>query len=310
MEKFKKIGFVFNCLKDAPEWLLSHAIMPLALEKEECFRIYFTGRHKDGKSRISFFDIDKRSPDKLLYVHQSPILEVGAKGTFDDCGTVGTFVMEHENKVYLYYNGYNVRNTVPWSNSIGLAVSKDGGETFEKAFKGPILDRNTLDPYFVISPSVLIIDNKWHMWYTSGTGWLDIDNRVEPVYNIKHATSEDGINWLRPNTVAIEQENFEECVARASVIRDGDKLKMWFIYRGSRDFRDGIDSYRIGYAESDIKSPHDWVRMDKNNGILPGPEKYDDKMQAYANVIQANGKKYMFYNGNSFGKEGVLLAIS
>lgn len=307
--RWRKLGLIFDLGKNRPEWLKSHAMMPLALEQENCIRVYFTGRHIDGRSRISFFDIDKDDPCRVLYVHDLPLLDVGAIGTFDDCGTVGTCVIRNGESIYLYYNGYNVRNTVPWSNSIGLAESTNDGRSFKKKFIGPIMDRSILDPYFAITPCIIKERERWHMWYTSGTGWISIHKRVEPLYNIKYAYSNDGINWVREDKIAIKQANFEECVARATIIREGEKLKMWFIYRGSRDFRDGSDSYKIGYADGNINMPTEWVRNDAKAGISPGPESYDDKMQSYANVVQVGRHTYMFYNGNSFGQDGVACAI-
>lgn len=306
---WKKLGLIFDLKKNKVDWLKSHAMMPLPLVLDDRIRVYYTGRHNDGKSRISFIDIDKKNLSNILYIHNEPLLEVGKVGTFDDCGTVGTMVMKIQDKIYLYYNGYNVRNTVPWSNSIGLAVSSDNGVTFKKMYEGPIMDRNKIDPYFTISPSILVIDGVWHMWYTSGTGWLNIDERKEPIYNIKYASSKDGINWDRDNSISIEQDDIEECVARATVIQEADKLLMWFIYRGSRDFRDGTDSYRIGYAEASINDPKKWFRMDNEAGIKPGPETFDNKMQAYAAVIKIDNRRLMFYNGNGFGEQGICAAF-
>jgi hypothetical protein len=307
---WKKLGLVFDLTKKKPEWLKSHAMMPLALELENCLRVYYTGRHLDGRSRICFFDLDKNNPQRLLYMHETPLLEVGNVGTFDDCGTVGTCIVKHENIIYLFYNGYNVRNTVPWSNSIGLAISLDGGNSFKKKFEGPIMDRSMFEPYFAITPCIIIENGLWHMWYTSGTGWIPIDKRVEPVYNIKYAKSKDGINWIREYEVAIEQGHEEECVARATILKDGNILNMWFIYRGSRDFRDGVDSYRIGFARGNIKTPTKWTRNDESAGITIGPEPYDVGMQAYPNVVSIGNKTLMFYNGNNFGQDGVACAIS
>ena len=85
---------------------------------------------------------------------------------------------------------------------------------------------------------------------------------------------------------------------------------MWFTYRGSRDFRDGLDSYRIGYAEANIHSPNKWVRKDEKVGIKPGPDAFDNLMQAYPSVLKIDDKKIIFYNGNGFGVNGFCAAIS
>jgi hypothetical protein len=306
--KWKKLGYSLELKVHKQEWQNSHAMMPVVLEKNDRLRVFYTTRHIDGKSRITYYDVDKLNPTKIIYIHDKPIIEVGEIGTFDDCGTVATFIIKHENKVYLYYNGYNVRNTVPWSNSIGLAISEDDGNTFKKLFNGPILDRFKYDEYFTITPWIVYENNMWHMWYTSGTGWLEIENRKEPVYNLKYAKSNNGIDWIREFEVALTQNTYDECIARATILKKRDKLQMWFIYRGSKDFRDGNDSYRIGYAEGDIKKPTSWIRDDEKSGIKLGPEEYDNTMQAYPFVIQIEDKIFMFYNGNNFGANGILCA--
>jgi len=85
---------------------------------------------------------------------------------------------------------------------------------------------------------------------------------------------------------------------------------MWFCYRGSQDFRDGKDSYRIGYAETSASEPTKWKRNDERAGIVGGgPESFDQTMQAYPAVIDVDRKRYLFYSGNGFGAEGICCAI-
>lgn len=306
---WKKLGLVFDISKHNIPWLKSHAMLPTPLLMDNAIRVYFTGRNLNGQSCISFIDLDKEDPTKVVYVHDVPLLEIGKTGTFDDCGTVGTFILKNNDKVFLYYNGYNVRNTVPWNNSIGLAASSDGGVTFSKMFEGPIMDRNKLEPYFVITPYIIVENDLWHMWYTSGTGWININNKQEPLYEIKYATSEDGIDWKRDNISCVTGSSSEEVTARPAIVKDGEKYKMWFCYRGSQDFRDGVDSYKIGYAEALTNCPTKWIRDDSVVGIKCGPEAFDDKMQAYPAVIDVNGKRLLFYNGNGFGSAGFCCAV-
>lgn len=305
---WKKIGITFNPANDGPEWMKSHALMPLPLELEDRVRVYFTTRHVDGRSRISFVDLNKDNLMEVISINQEPLLEVGKPGTFDDCGTVATMVLRHESQIRLYYNGYNVRNTVPWSNSIGLAISDDNGKTFTKYSEGPIMDRNTLDPYYTISPAIIKSGDDWLMWYTSGSEWVKVDSRLEPTYQIKFAKSSNGIDWERKGEICIPQRNQEECVARASVLQTGEDLEMWFTYRGSRDFRDGVDSYRIGYAKANINDPVTWSRNDDLSGLDWHDTEYDARMQAYPAVISMKGKRFLFYSGNGFGESGICIA--
>jgi hypothetical protein len=77
---------------------------------------------------------------------------------------------------------------------------------------------------------------------------------------------------------------------------------MWFCYRGTQDFRDGSDSYRIGYAWStDLIN---WTRNDDRVGIEPSIDGWDSKMLAYPCVVEVGEKILMFYAGNGFGRDG------
>jgi hypothetical protein len=304
---WRKLGQVFDLQKQKIDWLRSHAMLPTPLLLEDRIRVYFTGRDARGHSRISFVDLSREDPAKILHVHDRPLLDVGKIGAFDDSGTLGACAIRSGETVFLYYNGYNRRVTVPWSNAVGLALSEDGGVTFQRMFEGPIVDRNPWEPYFAISPCILREAAAWHMWYTSGTGWVSVKDVPEPLYVVKYARSEDGITWRRDNATCISPSTPEEANARAAVVREGPRYKMWFCYRGSQDFRDGRDGYRIGYAEAD--DPVHWARDDARAGIRCAEEGWDASMQAYPAVVTVGGTKYLFYNGNGFGAAGFGCAV-
>jgi predicted GH43/DUF377 family glycosyl hydrolase len=305
---WKKLGLVFNLQEQNIPWLKSHAMVPTPLLFEDKIRVFYAGRSNEGESKIGYVDFMRDDPTKILYVHDKPIFDVGPLGTFDDSGTLSTCAVRDGDNTYIFYTAYSMSVKVPYRNSIGIAISTDGGNTFKRMFDGPIVDRSKYEPYFVISPWVVKRNNLWHMWYSSATNWILVDDKPESVYHIKYAHSTDGINWVRENASCILPVHKEEANARPTVIENNGNLKMWFTYRGSRDFRDGLDSYRIGYAESKIIGPTKWKRDDKNSGISPGPEEYDNLMQAYPAVIEVDGKTLLFYNGNGFGHDGFCCA--
>jgi len=304
---WKKLGLIFDLREHEISWIKSHAMLPTPLLLSDRIRVYFTGRDKHGHSRFSFVDLKREDPAEILFMHDQPLLAVGKPGTFDDSGTLCTCVVKNKKNIYLYYNGYNIRVVVPWSNAVGLAVSTDGGVTFERMFEGPIVDRNPKEPYFAISPSILREKRLWHMWYTAGTGWITTNDIPEPLYVVKYANSSDGIEWRRDNITCIPPLTIHEANARPAVIKEDGRYKMWFCYRGSQDFRDGSDSYRIGYAEAD--NPVGWLRDDTKAGIAVSAEGWDSKMQAYPAIVTVDNKKYMFYNGNGFGEVGFGCAV-
>lgn len=304
---WQKKGLIFN-IENYNEWMISHACVPTAINIDEnTTRIFYAPRNKKGKSIPTYFDVDSNNPTKVTYIHDKPILELGQLGTFDDDGIMPcSAVRVSDSCIYLYYVGWNPSVSVPYRNAIGLAISHDNGKTFQKAFQGAIVERNKSEPFFTASPYVIKENDKWHLWYASSTGFVVVNGKPEPLYEIKYAHSVNGIDWIRPNITCIPPLKEYECTARPTVIKENDIYKMWFTYRGSFDYRDGVESYKIGYAES--KDAINWVRNDELSGIKLSEEGWDSKMQTYPSVIIIRTKKYLFYNGNGFGKTGIGLA--
>ena len=140
------------------------------------------------------------------------------------------------------------------------------------------------------------------MWYCSGTQWLKIQEKYEHTYDIKYARSKDGIVWKPSAAPVIAQRTEAEAITRPYVVKGHDGYNMWFCYRGSHNFRDGDEAYRIGYAHSnDLK---EWNRKDETVGIDISEAGWDSKMIAYPAVITLKRCTLMFYNGNGFGVDG------
>lgn len=305
---WSKKGVIFKT-DNNQEWMVSHACVPTSiLLNDKVIRIYFAPRNKNGQSIPTFIDVDAQNPKNVLYVHDKPIMSLGKTGSFDDGGIMPCSIVRHDNKIYLYYVGWNPSVSVPYRNAIGLAISEDGGYSFQRAFEGPVVDRNLHEPYFTASPCVYIQSDTWHMWYASAIGFIENNNKNEPIYVIKYATSKNGIEWERNNITCIHQKNEYEANARPTVLYEEGKYKMWFCYRGSFDYRDGKDSYRIGYAES--TDAINWIRKDEFAGLDScESDQWDSLMQTYPNVLTVGDTTYMFYNGNGFGQTGIGYAV-
>jgi hypothetical protein len=298
---WKKRGLIF--VPDArTEWMTSHAQVPTVLVQENCLRVFFAARDSSGKSRTGLIELDRNDPSLILYLHEAPVLGLGRPGAFDDDGAMPSHAMWVGADVWLYYSGWNQRVRVPYHNAMGLAVSHDGGRTFTRAFEGPILDRTAVEPFVSVTPSVLREGSVWHMWYVSGTGWEEIDGNYEPVYVIKYCHSSDGLHWERPNHTCIEPRHELEAFSRPHVIKQGELYRMWYCFRGSRDYRDGENSYRIGYAES--RDAVNWQRKDDQAGITVSKTGWDSTMICYPYPWMVEDRLYLMYNGNGFGRSG------
>ena len=288
------------------EWSQSHAQMPIAyvLNDKSKLRIYFSTRNKTSQSRPTFIDVSIDNPANIVYEHNSPILELGPPGSFDDCGIIPSWIIEIDNAVYMYYVGWNVRNTVPYYNSVGLAISHDGGTTFKKFSDGPLWDRNYREPYFSATTCVMNDNGLFRNWYLSCVGYIKYNNVLEPRYHLKYCESHNGIDWKREQRIAIDFKNeLEAGIAKASVIKRNNKYYMWFCYRNLTNYRTDLkQSYRIGYAES--ADGVTWERKDDKAGIEPAKEGWDSEMICYPHVFEMHGNLHMLYNGNGFGKSG------
>lgn len=283
------------------QWTITHAAVPTADKvRGDIYRIYFAGRNRFNKSQIGYIEIDIKEPKKILYITERPILELGTLGSFDDSAVMPSWIVNHGDQKYLYYIGWNAGVTVPFYSSVGLAISQDGGGTFERFSKVPILGRNDIDPYLTASNCVIIENGIWRMWYLSGVGWTIEDGKPKHYYHIKYAESNDGINWNRKGVVCIDFKSKDEyAIARPCVLKESGIYKMWYSYRG--------ESYRIGYAES--KDGISWQRKDEEVGIDVSKSGWDSEMICYPFILNHKGQKYMLYNGNDYGKTGLGYAV-
>lgn len=298
MINWEKKGLIFKPDKSF-FWSKTHAMIPtpIRLNKSE-IKVFYSGRDELNRSHIGYvtFDLDKnfQITDKSLL----PILSPGELGCFDDNGVTPSCALKIEDRIFLYYIGWNPGSTVRMHLFGGLAISEDGGETFNRWSRAPIIERSITDPYLNTAPFVVKGKHEYRMYYVSGYEWVHKDL---PRYNIKTATSSDGINWKREGKVCIDfKDSNENALARPFVIYDEGIWKMWFGYKQN--------CYRIGYAES--VDGEDWVRKDDQANINISKSGFDTEMIEYASVVKHKGKYIMFYNGNNYGFDGIGLAVS
>ena len=298
-----KKGLIFKN-KSLFEWDRSHAQVPVVDKVDKkILRVYYSSRDKEGRSFPSYIEVDAKNPEKVTYCHSKPLLKLGSYGSFDESGIMPTCMITKDGLKYLYYIGWALKKTVPYQNSIGLAISEDNGKSFFKFSDGPIISMNHIDPYFTGSFFVLRDGNIYRGYYLSCTGWKLFDKKLEPLYILKYAESYDGINWSRYNEIVLDLIKGEGGLARPSVIKEGNLYRMWYAKRKNQDYRNNIkNSYRIGYAES--KDGKNWRRLDEKSGIDISKHGWDSQMITYPNVIRIGSLLVMFYNGNGFGQSG------
>lgn len=312
--KWNKLGRIFDPARHKlPNGCVEYAQSPQALVFDDFVRVYFSTRAVDhGKflSHIAYVDMAK-DLRTILRVSDQTVIPLGELGCFDEHGIFPMNVVRHEGKVLGYTCGWSRRVSVSVETAIGLAVSRDEGRTFQRAGNGPVLAASLHEPCLVGDGFVKVIGGVFHMWYIFGTGWKRYADGAAPdrIYKIGHAVSADGVRWTKEEGRRIIEDRLgpDECQALPTVIAIDGRHHMFFCYRHASDFRRNPDrGYRIGHAVSDDLSV--WTRDDEHPGIGVSPGEWDSDMLCYPHVFECDGKVYLLYNGNEFGRHGFGLA--
>ena len=313
MFKWKKLGRVFNPqeIENIP-WLNEFAQAPSVIIYEKFIRVYFSCRpapDSNGQyvSYSAFIDLNRENLFERVNIGKEPILKLGELGTFDEFGTYPSSVIRSGNDLFVYYGGWTRCESVPFNVAIGIAKSDDDGKTFNKLGPGPVLSYSVNEPFILSGPKIRRFNNKWYLWYIAGSKWILDNGKPEPVYKIRMATSEDGLNWTKLNKDLIESR-VEENEAQASpdVFFYEGKYHMFFCYRYSSNYRGKNNGYRIGYASSE--DIFNWKRDDSKAGIDISESGWDSEMISYPHVFELDKTIYMLYLGNQVGRYGFGLA--
>lgn len=314
MFHWKKVGKVFSPhdVSNRP-WLKEFAQAPATLLFDDFVRVYFSCRppaDANGQyvSYSAYVDLDRADLFKVRAVAETPILSLGKIGEFDEFGTYPVSVVRDGDELRAYYAGWTRCESVPFNVAIGVAASRDNGQTFQKLGCGPVLGYTPDEPYVLSGPKVRRFNGGWQLFYIAGRKWKMVDGRAEPVYKIRMATSEDGIHWKKHNRDLIPSR-IEEDEAQASpdVFYANGKYHMFFCYRYSSYYRSKQHGYRIGYASS--RDLFNWVRDDTKAGIDVSEQGWDAEMISYPHVFELDGKTYMAYLGDQVGRYGFGLAV-
>lgn len=314
--KWRKLGKIFDPRNHVlPNNCKEFAQSPQALVFDDFIRIYFSTRSVDtnGKflSHIAFVDMQK-DLHTIIRVSDQAVISLGELGCFDEHGIFPLNVVRHGDAVLGYTCGWSRRISVSVETAIGLALSRDGGLTFQRTGSGPVLSASLHEPFLVGDGFVKVVGDTFHMWYIFGTTWKRSAPDVPPdrTYKIGHAISNDGIHWTKEEARQIISDRLgeDESQALPTVVRIGDVYHMFFCYRHSFDFRTNSDrAYRIGHAFSE--DLNGWTRDDTRMRLEGTPGEWDADMQCYPHVFECDGRVYMLYNGNGFGRGGFGAAV-
>jgi hypothetical protein len=305
MMHWKKLGLVYGP-DGSMAWAKSHAMIPTPLRlNADIIRVFVTFCDEKGIGRPGYVDVSAHDPLKVLEVSQQPLLDLGEPGSFDENGMLTCSVADlGGGKMYMYYAGFELGTKIRYRLLTGLAISEDAGKTFERYSPMPVLERSVSEMFFRGGPYCLHDPQRFRLWYVAGSQWVVLNGKSMPVYDIRYAESNDGIHWPEQGEVQIPiTAPDEHGFGRPFVIGKPDGCyRMFYSVR-----RRSVSAYRLGYAES--ADGRVWTRMDDRLNLDVTPGGFDSDAIMYAAPIEVDGKLYVFYNGNHFGRDGFAAAV-
>lgn len=295
-QRWRRRGLLLPAPPEAP-WAHTHAALPAVTATGDGWDLYVASRDERGRALVGRVPLSRANGELAVGPPQAePALGLGELGGFDDAGVTLSCIVRDGDRLLLYYSGWSLGVSVPFYFYVGVASSEDGGRTFQRISRGPILERNDVDPLLTASPSVLVEGGTWRMWYVSATDWRVVDGAPRHRYHVRYAESLDGIHWRRDGHVCIDYHGSDEyAIGRPCVIKEGGRYRMWFCARG--------DAYRLGYAES--TDGLQWERDDDAIQLVGEKGEWEREMAAYPHVFDAGGALHLLYNGNGYGRTGV-----
>ncbi len=196
------------------------------------YRMWYMCTYNGGRNNVWYAE----SLDGIHWQNKFtyPVFASGNTGSWDDYGVAPGSIIKDGNKYLMYYTGWRSIYGV-WQ--IGLAESNDGITWLR--YPNPILKADSSSNFKIGVTSVLKINGKYYMYYTSSPlGYYDN-------MRINLAISSDGINWTRypANPVLKPTESWEGVgINFPAVIYDNNHFIM--IYNNT-------DRTKLGIANSD-----------------------------------------------------------
>lgn len=298
--RWRKLGVVWNT-DGSTAWAKTHGMGPTPFRlNDDVIRVFITCLDEKGRGRPGYVDVAAQDPTRVLGVSPCATIDIGEPGTFDDNGLMVISIVQPEiGTLFMYYAGFELCTHIRYRIFSGLAVSIDGGMSFQRHSRAPILDRTDDELFFRGGPFALYDEGVFKLWYVAGSKWTSLNDKLMPVYDLRYQESKDGIHWSDTGKLSMAITGKDE----------HGFGRPWVVKRAPNDYqlfysirRRSFAAYRLGYAES--TDGINWLRKDEEMGLEVSPGGFDSDAIMYSAVISISDKTYCFYNGNNFGERG------
>lgn len=280
------------------EWLRLNTQLPIPyLIEKDRLRLFLTFCDAENRGRLGYIDVNPDNPSMVLDYSKKPLLDLGKTGCFDENGVVSTAILIEDGKIYLYYCGFQKHINYPYSSLAGVAISVDGGNTFERIKGTPMLERKDGEMFIRTGAGIYKFGDIYRLYYASGNKWLDLNGKLVPKYSFKYIDSKSPISFEGKGTDLFRLEDDEYGMTTPQIFRTETGYDM--IY--------SIRSISKGYHMGCASSPDGihFIRKDDVMNIDRPEGEFDSEMVCYGKCYKHKGRIYLFYSGNHFGMDGI-----
>lgn len=300
------LGIIFKVDK-LSSWAYSHFYAPSAILLKDRIRIFGGFWDENMHSRLGFVDVDIDDPSKVINYATEPLLSDGKPGTFDMNGTTPLTAMVVDNKLRIYYAGWQKFDFSHKRYTIftGLAVGEPEDVLLTRFSEDSIIGPRFEDE--LVRTGCLIMKDKgvYRNWFASFSKVIDINGKITPAYNLSTMTSEDGFSWNNKEDIIFPiRENAIMGYGRSAVWKEGDN------YQGLFAVREWSGRYCNVLYYSTSKDGIHWEELSKKHVAFQASYTCDAQKEVCSpSIIIQKNRMLMFYNGDDFGKYGLRLAI-
>jgi len=296
---WQKLGLIFDVSQHAgASWFANSALTPQPVVIDDKIRVYAGFRDSAGASRIGYVDLDKSNPARILGVSEKPVLDLGRDGCFDDNGVIMGDVVHTEDGVHLFYVGFQLVKKAKFLAFSGVAISKDGGDSFTRLSEAPILDRAPSQTTIGAIHTARFENGVWRLWFARGDGWEIINGVPYPQYHICYTETNDLLNIPRNAITCVVADYPEYRIGRPKVYRLEDGTYMMLATKGTigGDYTPSLFTSKDGIV---------WDRHpDKEVGLPLSASGWDSETLCYPALVNNGDHTLAIYNGNSMGLHG------
>lgn len=302
---WEKLGLIFDAAQHVnSSWFVNSALTPQPFAMGEKIRVFAGFRDAIGASRIGYVDLDGKDPTQVLGVSKKPVLDLGRDGCFDDNGVIMGDVVNGPDGNYMFYVGFQLVKKAKFLAFSGVAISRDGGETFIRLSEAPILGRGPEQTTIGAIHTARYENGTWRLWFARGNGWEIVNGMPYPQYHICYTETKDLLNIPRVALTCVTADHPVYRIGRPKVYRRTDGAYIMLATKGTvnGDYTPSLFSSKDGI---------EWVRHDDADVGLPlSSTGWDSETLCYPALISHGNNTFAVYNGNRMGLHGFGGAIT